>query len=89
MNAHNNHLSVDQPLEYQIRVQGRLEERWSHWFDGLEITIEGDSSGRTITILSGEVNDQAALHGLLNRIRDLNLLLISVQLLESNNQRSV
>ena len=81
MNQHNNHLGVDQALEYQIKVQGRLEERWSHWFDNLKITVESDSSGRTITILSGEVNDQAALHGLLNRIRDLNLLLISVQLL--------
>jgi hypothetical protein len=88
MNAHNNHLGVDQPLEYQIKVQGRLEERWSHWFDDLEITVERDSPGRTLTVLTGVITDQAALHGLLNRIRDLNLLLVSVQLLESKHQRS-
>jgi len=80
-----NHLAVDQPLEYQIKVQGRLEERWSHWFEDMKITIERDSPGTTFTVLTGVITDQAALHGLLNRIRDLNLLLISVQLIEPNH----
>ena len=88
MNEHKNHIGVDQALEYRIKVQGRLEERWSHWFDDLEITVESNPPGRSITVLTGVVTDQSALHGLLNRIRDLNLLLVSVQLLESNNQRS-
>ena len=80
-----NHLSVDQPLQYQIKVQGRLEDRWSHWFEDLKITVEKDSPGITVTNLTGVITDQAALHGLLNRIRDLNLLLISVQLIEPNH----
>jgi len=88
MKEHKNRVGVDQPLEYQIKVQGRLEERWSHWFDDMKITIESNTPGTTITVLTGVVTDQAALHGLLNRIRDLNLLLVSVQLIELNNQRS-
>jgi hypothetical protein len=80
-----NHLAVDQPLEYQIKVQGRLEDRWSHWFEDMKMTVESDSPGMAITVLTGEITDQAALHGLLNRIRDLNLLLISVQLIEPNH----
>jgi len=82
MNKPNNQLGVDQPLEYQLKVQGRLEDRWSHWFDDLEITVEGNSPDKTVTVLTGVITDQAALHGLLNRIRDLNLLLLSVNLLE-------
>ena len=74
-------ISVDQPIEYEIEIQGRLEERWSRWFDDMDITVKCQTSGPTVTILSGMVADQAALHGLLNRIRDLNILLISVQLI--------
>ena len=88
MKEHKNRIGVDQPLEYQIKVQGRLEEHWSHWFDDMMITVEYNTPGRTITVLTGVVADQAALHGLLIRIRDLNLLLMSVQLVELNNQRS-
>ena len=87
MKEHKNRIGVDQPLEYQIKVQGRLEERWSHWFDDMKITVERNTPNTTITLLAGVVADQAALHGLLNRIRDLNLLLMSVQLVELNNQR--
>lgn len=86
MKEHKNRIGVDQPLEYQIKVQGQLEERWSHWFDAMRITVER-TPDITITLLAGVVADQAALHGLLNRIRDLNLLLMSVQLVELNNQR--
>lgn len=62
------------PEYYEIKIKGYLDARWSDWFDGLTLThLEGDG-----TILSGLLPDQAALHGLLERIRDLNLTLISV-----------
>jgi len=64
------------PEYYQIRVQGQLERRWEHWFDGLQLSIEHDS-----TILEGELSDQAALYGVLLKIRDLGLPLLSVQCL--------
>ena len=63
------------PMTYDIRVCGRLDERWACWFEGLNIRPGGDDE----TILTGMVIDQAALHGILNRIRDLGLELISVQ----------
>ena len=59
---------------YEIRVKGHLDSRWSEWFEGLAVTRT--ASGETI--LSGPVVDQAALHGVLAKIRDLNLTLISV-----------
>jgi hypothetical protein len=77
-------ISVDQPIEYEIEIQGRLEERWSHWFDDMNITVKSETSGPTVTVLSGLVADQAALHGLLNRIRDLGIPLLSVHLMNSD-----
>jgi hypothetical protein len=62
------------PGLYEIRVQGRLESRWAAWFDGLAIASEPGG----ITVISGSVLDQAALHGLLHSLRDLGLPLISV-----------
>jgi hypothetical protein len=61
-------------IVYQIRVEGHLDERWLRWFEGLDVIPlpEGE------TVISGEM-DQSALHGVLNRIRDLGLELISVQ----------
>jgi hypothetical protein len=81
MTQHKSGISVDQPIEYEIEIQGRLEERWSPWFDDMVITVKNQTSGPTVTILRGMVADQAALHGVLNRIRDLNIPLISVQLI--------
>jgi hypothetical protein len=63
---------------YQIRVQGWIGERWANWFDGMTMIYEGAEDDSPITILSGPVVDQAALRGLLTRIWDLNLTLISV-----------
>jgi hypothetical protein len=59
---------------YEIRLQGRLDDRWAEWFDGM--TIEPAPHG--ITILRGHIVDQAALHGVLARLRDLGIPLISV-----------
>ena len=63
-----------QPPVYQIRVRGRLGRRWTAWFEGLTITPEDNGD----TLLTGPVVDQAALHGLLRRVRDLGLPLLSV-----------
>jgi hypothetical protein len=71
-------LQFDQTATYQIKVQGRLDERWTHWFDGMSIAFEQAEDGSTITVLTGSVMDQAALYGLINRMRDLGLPLISV-----------
>ena len=59
---------------YQIRISGLLDPSWSDWFDGLAITNVTDE----VTILAGPLPDQAALHGVLNKIRDLGLILLSV-----------
>jgi hypothetical protein len=59
---------------YEIRIQGHLEARWAAWFDGLSLTQESDGT----TVIHGSLVDQAALHGLLGKVRDLGLPLISV-----------
>jgi hypothetical protein len=62
----------DQPMVYQIRVKGHLGRQWTDWFEGMTITLEeGD------TLLTSPVVDQAALHGLLRKVRDLGIPLIS------------
>ena len=65
--------------EYVIKVKGHLDECKSYWFEGLTITTGFDEDGRPITVLSGPLVDQAALHGVLAKIRDMNLPLISVE----------
>jgi len=59
---------------YRIRIQGRLEPRWSSWFDGMSV-VRGDDG---TTVLRGPVGDQAALHGLIQKVRDLGLTLLEV-----------
>ena len=66
------------PELYKIRVQGHLDARWANQFEGLTITLEEDSD----TLLSGPVADQAALHGLLKKVRDLGMPLVSVNPVE-------
>ena len=63
---------------FAIRLQDHLDDRWAEWFDGMTITPQGDGT----TILSGPVADQAALQGLLRRIADLGMTLLSVNTLE-------
>ncbi|MBE0685126.1 MAG: hypothetical protein IH585_03920 [Anaerolineaceae bacterium] len=74
-----NILRHSQPAKYQIKIQGRPHEAWSDWLDELEIRLDRVAEGSTITTLTGIVKDQSGLHGLLNRIRDLNIPLIAVQ----------
>lgn len=72
-----------QPLVYQIRLKGHLGQQWKEWFDGLTITLDKDGN----TLLSGPVEDQAALHGILKRIRDVGMPLLSVNAIEPKNQQ--
>ena len=65
---------MNRSSHYQIRIEGKLDERWLRWFEGLDVTSSSDDE----TVISGEF-DQSALHGLFNRIRDLGVTLISVQ----------
>lgn len=67
------------PNLYEIRLKGHLDSRWADWFDGLTITLEDSGD----TCLTGSVIDQAALHGLLKKVRDVGLTLQSVNCLES------
>jgi hypothetical protein len=67
-----------QPVIYQIRLKGHLGSQWTDWFGGLRITLEDNGE----TLLTGPVIDQAALHGLLKKVRDLGLPLVSVNRLE-------
>ena len=67
-----------QPMVYQIRIKGHLGSQWTDWFEGLTITLEDNGD----TLLTGLVVDQAALHGLLKKVRDLGMPLVSVSPLE-------
>jgi hypothetical protein len=69
------HGAANSPGWYEIRLQGHLDARWAAWFDGMTLTREGDGT----THLRGPVADQAALHGLLQRVRDLGLSLLAVR----------
>ena len=70
---------ADQPMVYQIRLKGHLGQQWVDWFDGLAITLEEDGN----TLLTGPVSDQAALHGVLKKVRDLSMPLLSVNLINA------
>ena len=70
----------ERPVDYEIRVEGVLDQRWSAWFDGLQITSQPDG----VTVIAGPVADQAALHGLLAKVRDLGLPLLSVDRIQPN-----
>ena len=67
-------------MVYQIRIKGHLDPQWTDWFEGLTITLEEDGD----TLLTGPVVDQAALHGLLKKVRDLGMPLVSVNQVQFN-----
>ena len=67
---------------YEIRVQGRLDQRWSSWFDGLTLSYDGDD----ITVLRGTLVDEAALHGVLIKVRDLALPLLAVSRVQDSEK---
>jgi hypothetical protein len=70
--------AAGEPVQYEVRVAGVLDTRWAAWFDGLAITRQGDE-----TVICGLLPDQSALHGLLTKVRDLGLCLISVRRLDT------
>jgi hypothetical protein len=67
-----------EPGFYEIRIKGHLDDQWADWFGGLTLTLKEDGN----TLLTGMVADQAALHGLLRKVRDLGMALISVNRIE-------
>jgi len=69
-----------QPGLYEIRIKGHLDDRWTDWFSGMTITLQDNGD----TLLTGPVIDQAALHGLLKKVRDLGLPLVSFNQVQPN-----
>ena len=78
LNKHNPETDQGQPPVYQIRIKGHLSDQWTDWFEGLTITLEEDEE----TLLTGQLVDQAALHGLVKKVRDLGLPLVSINRVE-------
>ena len=72
----------DRPARYEIRIKGHLGRQWLDWFHGLTATLEDDGN----TLLSGVVVDQSALHGILKRIRDLGMPLLSVNSVDTSSE---
>ena len=73
-NEINSEIDPGQPLVYQIRIKGQLGRQWTDWFEGLTLTLEDNGE----MLLTGPVVDQAALHGVLRKVRDLGMPLLSV-----------
>ena len=77
-NERNHKIDTNQPMIYQIRIKGQLDRKWIDWFGDVTITLEENSD----TLLTCPVVDQAALHGLLKKVRDLGMPLLSVNRVE-------
>lgn len=71
---------ANDPIMYQIRLKGQLGSQWAEWFEGMTITQTEDGD----TLLSGPIDDQAILHGLLRKVRDLGMPLLSLNCVEAN-----
>jgi hypothetical protein len=76
-------VSLDEPALYRIKVRGRLNEKWSDYFEGMAITVEHHDSAAAVTTLTGIVSDQSTLFGVLKQIRDLGLPLLLVEHIEA------
>ena len=83
-NERNPNDDLDEPMVYQIRIEGHLGTQWADWFGNLTISL--DDNGETL--LTGPVVDQAALHGLLKKVRDLGMPLVSVERVKSPRKGS-
>jgi hypothetical protein len=80
------HIRLDEPVAYVIKVQGRLNNDFSDWFLGeVDCTIEVGDNSKPLTLLTGVILDQAALHGLLNQIRDMGLTLLLVECMAADD----
>ena len=79
-NESNPIIDPNQPMVYQIKIRGHLGHQWTEWFEGLTITHEEDGD----TLLTGPVIDQAALYGLIKKVRDLGMTLISLNPVQPN-----
>lgn len=76
-------IDPDQPMIYQVRLKGQLDARWSGWFEGMVVTLTEDGD----MLLTGPVADQAALHGLLRKVRDLGIPLVSVNEIQQGSSQ--
>ena len=81
-NELNTIVDPNQPVVYQIRIRGQLDPQWTNWFEGMTITLEDNGD----TLLTGTVIDQAELHGLLKKVRDLGMPLVSIYPVESGRE---
>ena len=73
---------------YEIKIKGLLDEHWNQWFEGMTLkSVENGESGQMCTLITGPISDQPALHGLLAKIRDLNLPLISIYGINSETNK--
>ena len=79
-NEQQSNFDAKQPLVYTFKIKGHLGQQWLNWFEGLTVTLEEDGN----TLLRGPVIDQSALYGILKKIRDLGMPLLSVNFTDSN-----
>ena len=79
-NEYNPKTNPNQPMTYQIRLKGQLGQQWTDWFGGLSIALDENGD----TLLTGLLADQSALHGLLKKVRDLGMPLLSINHVESS-----
>jgi hypothetical protein len=84
LDEHHSERAADQPFVYQIRIKGHLSPPLQAWFEGLAVTLEEDGN----TLLTGSVVDQAALHGILKKIRDLGMALLFVYAVDRSPQQT-
>lgn len=81
--------NTSSPATYQITIKGLLSEHWADWFNGILINFMTDSTGKPHTILTCQVRDQAELHGILNRLNNLNLPLLEVTYIRDKGETHV